>query len=114
MAKRKDTSVVEDVPAVVPEWSPPHEVTRWWALPNGGVVEGVDAGGELQPPEGAVEISREEYEQRLAVLKSEHAAYVDGLRAEDERRTREDFDALRAAGIPEATARRMSGYTGEL
>lgn len=96
-----------------PAWSPPREVTRWWLLENGGVVESVDAGGALHPPEGAVEIGREEYEQRLADLKGAHAAYLEELLGADERRTREDYEALLAAGVAEATARRVSGYEGE-
>ncbi|MDX3237197.1 hypothetical protein PV392_16265 [Streptomyces sp. ME03-5709C] len=47
--------------------------------------------------------------QTLRVANEEHVAE---LQAEDEQRTREDFEALIALGMPEATARRMSGYEG--
>jgi hypothetical protein len=40
------------------------------------------------------------------------AERAEALQAEDEQRTLSDYQALVAAGIPKATARRLSGYEG--
>ncbi|MGW3971213.1 hypothetical protein ACWEFD_18175 [Streptomyces ardesiacus] len=58
-------------------------------------------------------VSREEYETRQAEIRAAREKYVADLQAEDDRRTREDYEALISSGVPEATARRLSGYTGE-
>lgn len=58
-------------------------------------------------------VDQAEYDARYAELQAARAEYLAQLQAEDERRTREDYLALRAAGVPEATARRLSGYEGE-
>lgn len=50
------------------------------------------------------------YKKQLAKLRKAHDELVAGLRAADEARLLEDYDALLAAGIPEATARRLSGH----
>lgn len=57
-------------------------------------------------------VSEEEYRSHLNGLVEQRAEYLAGLLAGDEERTRGDFEALTAAGIPDATARRMSGYQG--
>lgn len=58
-------------------------------------------------------VDREEYETRKGEIRAAREAHVADLQAEDEQRTREDYEALIATGVPEATARRLSGYTGE-
>lgn len=70
----------------------------------------VEDGTEVPPPAGAVEISQSEYRDGVAAVESAHAEYVAGLEEADEVRARADYEALIAAGIPEETARRMSGY----
>lgn len=93
------------------------ERTVYYRYPDGSVeVVTVTVGGDDEspaPPEGAVEIDRQTYEAELAAIEA----------AREERRRRQadqeqvqqlaDYQALTAAGIPEATARRMSGYTGD-
>lgn len=59
-------------------------------------------------------VTEEEYQARLGALTGQRARYVAGLLAADEERTRGDFEALTAVGVPEATARRMSGYEGDV
>lgn len=57
-------------------------------------------------------VDRDEYEARQDEIRTAREEHVAALQAEDERRTREDYEALIATGVPEATARRLSGYTG--
>ncbi|PSK58004.1 hypothetical protein B0E38_01849 [Streptomyces sp. 111WW2] len=57
-------------------------------------------------------VSRDEYSDRLQELREGTAAHLAGLTAEDEARHRADYEALRAAGVAEVSARRMAGYTG--
>ncbi|UJV43003.1 hypothetical protein [Streptomyces sp. AMCC400023] len=57
-------------------------------------------------------VSEAAYETRLGELRADTGVRVAGLVAGDEERARADFDALTGAGIPEATARRLSGYEG--
>lgn len=58
-------------------------------------------------------VTREEYDERLEEIQAVRDAAREEREAEDLARQREDYLALRAAGVPEATARRMSGYEGE-
>jgi hypothetical protein len=64
---------------------------------------------EVVPPEGMTRITVEEHDQLLAVMTEARAARVAAITADDRRRATDDFDALRACGIPEVTARRLSG-----
>ena len=64
----------------------------------------------VTPPEGATEITKEQYDTELAAIEAANAAALAETQAADRARQREDYEALLAAGIPEATARRMSGY----
>ncbi|MGA5202808.1 hypothetical protein [Streptomyces variegatus] len=65
-----------------------------------------------QLPEGATPLTEAEYADALADVQAQHAAHVQQLTQEAETNQSADYEALRAAGIPEATARRLSGYTG--
>ena len=56
--------------------------------------------------------SKIEYDQYLAVLEEQHAIYLAEIAAREQQVLKADYDALIAAGIPEATARRITGYTG--
>ncbi|WP_405893671.1 hypothetical protein OG272_15580 [Streptomyces sp. NBC_00104] len=55
-------------------------------------------------------VPEERYRGRLAELEAEHAEHIAQLEAEDLARTRGDYEALIAAGVPAATASRLSGY----
>lgn len=57
-------------------------------------------------------VTEQEYNEAVAQMELQRAEYVANLQAEDNARQLEDYQALRAAGVPEATARRMSGYDG--
>ncbi|KAA9379597.1 hypothetical protein F5972_08040 [Microbispora cellulosiformans] len=85
---------------------------RYFRLPGGG-VELVDqeGGAPYVPPDGAVELTEEEYRQELAAIEAARQAYQEQQEAEATAKAREDYLALKAAGLPEETARRLSGYT---
>ncbi|MFD1937564.1 hypothetical protein ACFSKW_39465 [Nonomuraea mangrovi] len=111
MRKRNFVEVPESV--AVASSSP--ELRTMYVAYASGAVAFVESNEEtISLPDGTKEITRQEYEARLAELKAANAKHVAALRADDERRTREDYEALSAAGVQEATARRLSGYTGEL
>lgn len=56
--------------------------------------------------------SKIEYDQYLRVLEEQHAIYLAEMAAREQQLLKADYDALIAAGIPEATARRITGYNG--
>ncbi|MFD9903939.1 hypothetical protein [Streptomyces sp. NPDC059063] len=64
-------------------------------------------------PGGAKRLSAKAYRAALEDVRAARQEHAAALQAGDEERLRGDFEALRAAGIPEATARRLSGYTAE-
>ena len=61
-------------------------------------------------PEGATLITQEEYEEGLKALQAERDEYRARLDTEDQERMQDDYDALRKLGVPEGTARRLTGY----
>lgn len=68
------------------------------------------AGERPVPPDGAVEISAGEYEAALSEVAAVNAAHVAGLVAADDEVLRTAYDELRAAGMSEAPARRLTGF----
>lgn len=64
-------------------------------------------------PAGGVEITQADYDDQRAELDAAHAARLAELAATDAANTLSDYRELRAAGVSDAGARRMSGYTGE-
>jgi hypothetical protein len=71
-----------------------------------------DAAEEPALPEGATLLTPTEYAAALDDIKAERQEHAQQLTEADEAAQLADYQALRTAGIPEATARRMSGYTG--
>jgi len=53
-----------------------------------------------------------EYDQYLARLNEQNNIWFSETLAREQQLLKADYDALIAAGIPEATARRITGYTG--
>jgi hypothetical protein len=89
-------------------------VERYWRWPDGSVGASVwessQNGAEAPPPRaGAVEISAAEHDAGVAALAAARAEWVGGLVAEEAATALLDCTALILAGVPEATARRMSG-----
>lgn len=53
-----------------------------------------------------------EYDQYLARLQELNATWLAETHAREQQVQKADYDALVAAGIPDATARRITGYAG--
>ncbi|AXE76020.1 hypothetical protein [Streptomyces atratus] len=84
---------------------------HYYRYADGSVSEREYSGdGEPDVPEGASEITQQEYEEAKAALDAEQAEHVAAIDAEAQERARQDYEALIAAGIPPETAARMSGY----
>lgn len=90
------------------------EGTTYYVLYEDGSTGEIAVTGEEEPPlaKPGRFVPEKEYRARLGEMKAERAAHVAGLLVADEDRTRTDFEALTAAGIPEGTARRLSGWDG--
>lgn len=65
--------------------------------------------GSTRLPAGAVELDKAAYDAATAEWQDAKRQHVDELRAADRARLTDDYDALVAAGIPDVTARRLSG-----
>lgn len=100
---------LEHLPSLFP---PP---TRHYVLYEDGTLGLIEHRGQ-EPPRlarpGRI-ITEEEYARRRDQWEIAVADHAEKLRAADEERCRADFLALLASGIPEETARRLSGYTGD-
>ncbi|WPR52861.1 hypothetical protein SJI45_19180 [Streptomyces sp. S399] len=91
------------------------DTVTYWVIYDDGSVGRIEITNGQQEPAlskpGRL-VSEVEYQERLDELRAEQERRRAERAAEDEARTRTDYLALRAAGVPEDTARRMSGYTG--
>lgn len=74
-------------------------------------VSGTD-GAEPDLPEGATPLTETEYQTALAELRAQQQSHAADVTAAEQQTQQADYEALRALNVPEATARRMSGYTG--
>ncbi|WP_327421697.1 hypothetical protein OG763_14230 [Streptomyces sp. NBC_01230] len=98
-----DASVLDEQPAGEPR--------TYWVLYEDGALARIEAiGDEVKVPEGGQLLTEEEYEQRLQQWQEANDAHVAELKAADQARQTEDYEALLAAGLPEATAARLAGY----
>ncbi|MGC4947690.1 hypothetical protein ACLQ2N_16030 [Streptomyces sp. DT224] len=88
-------------------------VTYWVLYDDGSVgrIESTTGEPELNQPGHFV--TEAEYQQRVAELEAANAEWIAEQQAADVARQREDYLALIEAGVPETTARRLSGYEGE-
>ncbi|MDX2643465.1 hypothetical protein PV341_07730 [Streptomyces sp. PA03-1a] len=98
----------------IPTDEPEAERVTYWILYEDGSAGRVQSttGEEPVLTKPGRLVDEAEYNEVFEALRAANEAHLAQLQAEDEQRTREDYEALRAAGVPEATARRMSGYTG--
>ncbi|MER7742302.1 hypothetical protein ABTX34_28975 [Streptomyces sp. NPDC096538] len=91
------------------------DVTLYYRDAEGTLVSRTVTGEGAQPPEppeGSTVLTTAEYETALAEVEAERQAYAQQLAETDQANQLADYQALRASGIPEATARRLTGYTG--
>jgi hypothetical protein len=87
------------------------EVTDWYVIYDDGSAGHMQVLAETEPvlSRPGRFVTRDEYSDRLGELNAATAAYVAELTAADEARQTADYEALLAAGVPDDTARRMSG-----
>lgn len=64
-------------------------------------------------PEGAALLSKAAYTRALTGIERGREAHRETVRVQEAAQVRDDYAALRGAGIPEGTARRLSGHAGE-
>lgn len=83
-----------------------------------GSIRGVSStpqeGTQQRVPDGAEEITRDQYVALKERARQQILDHQDELRAADAVRQRADYDALRAVNIPDELARRLSGYQEEV
>lgn len=77
-----------------------------------GISSTPQPGTRQRVPDGATEISRDQYVMLKQEAQASKTAYREGLVAADEQRQRADYDALRAVNLPDELARRLSGFGG--
>lgn len=89
------------------------EATTYYVLYDDGSASLITSTTDEEPPlaKPGQFVDRATYETRAAELRELREDHAAALQAADQQRAQEDYDALLAAGIPEATARRLSGYT---
>lgn len=91
------------------------ETTQYFRTADGVLASRKTTGDTEEPqplPDGATALTEEEYEAALLDVEAARQEHAEELVATDEANQRADYDALVATGVPEATARRLSGYTG--
>lgn len=91
----------------------PETATFYVLYEDGSSGEITVSGGEtpqLAKP-GRI-VPAKKYEDRLTGLRAHHEEQSARLVAGDEGRTHSDYEALRAAGVAEEAARRLSGWNG--
>lgn len=79
-------------------------------------VESQDAGSVITPAltkPGRL-VTGEEYDRAQAGLRADRDVYVTRLREADRERVSADYRALAALGVPDATARRLTGWSVEM
>jgi len=87
--------------------------TVYVQYPNGSVarLETTTDPAEVTLPEGAEQITGEQYDQALAAIQQTNARRRAELDEQLNQEARGDYEALLALNVPESTARRLSGYT---
>lgn len=93
---------------------PAGDTATYYVVYDDGTAGLIEVTGGHEPPRLArpgTLVPATRYEARLEELTADHAAYVTQLQAAEEARTRQDYEALLSVGVPEESARRMSGYT---
>jgi hypothetical protein len=92
------------------------EATLYYRTADGVLTSRVVTGETVEEPalpEGATELTAEQYETALAAVNEARQEHAEELVATDQANAHADYEALLASGIPEATARRLTGYAGE-
>jgi len=88
------------------------EKVRYFQHPGGAVSE-LTATEPVIMPEGTREITAKTYERKLSELQTKAQDQAAQLDKEGLRQRQSDYEALKALGLPEESARRMSQYHEE-
>lgn len=97
----------------VPQDAEDSDAVTYWVIYDDGSIGKIETtGGPPTLPKPGRFVTEEEYRERAEELDAAHREHLERLRREEEARTWADFKALLDAGVPEETARRLSGYTG--
>lgn len=89
------------------------DTTLYYRTAEGALVSRTVTGeGEPVVPDGATVLTPEEHAAELVDIEAQREAHAQELTDADAAAALEDYSALRAAGIPEVSARRLTGYTG--
>ncbi|MCF3960600.1 hypothetical protein [Streptomyces fuscigenes] len=91
----------------------PDPITAWVQYEDGSLGSITVTGGQL--PELARPgrlITQAEFETLNAAMSAAHTSRLQDMAEEETARQTREYQDLRKAGIPEETARRLSGYTG--
>lgn len=92
------------------------DLYRYYSFPDGSVAERVvttdDPGKVIPVPDGATEITADEYAARLAQIQAANEQQQADTQAAEAAAKKAAYDELRAAGISDAVARTLSGYQG--
>lgn len=88
------------------------ETRVFWVVYEDGSTERLETDSQEEPQlhKPGQFVSETVYKKKLAGLEKAKDQLIAGLRAEDNARLDEDYQALLGAGLPEATAKRLSGY----
>lgn len=90
------------------------ESTQHYRTADGALAARTVTGMELpELPEGATPLTPKQYDTELKRVKAKQEEHKERLAAEDQERMRGDYDALRALGVPESTASRLTGFLVE-
>lgn len=92
----------------------PVETHEQWAILDDGSVASWRYEGSTPPPlpgPGRL-VSREEYEQARAAIVQAVEEGREQAEAAERQQIESDYEALRALGLPDSTARRLTSYTG--
>ncbi|MET7720705.1 hypothetical protein [Streptomyces mirabilis] len=93
--------------------TPPEPTTHYVQYPDGHISQITATGAEPVLAEGAKLLTQEQYEETRAQMLEAHEARLVELQAGEEAAQLQQYKDLRAVGLPEATARSLSGYTGQ-
>ncbi|MEZ7005814.1 hypothetical protein [Streptomyces sp. AD55] len=98
----------------LPGFEPERPSRQLFAAFDDGVVARITVQGDREPAltRGGRLISEAEYEERRAAMAAAHDARLAELHELETARCLTQYQDLTRAGIPDATARSLSGYTG--
>ncbi|MET9818351.1 hypothetical protein [Streptomyces sp. NPDC006355] len=97
-----------------PDYEPPEEPVTGWVLYDDGSIGSISVTGGKLPVLGRPGrlITKEEYERLTAEMTAAHTARLEAAEAEAAARQAREYRDLTTAGVPDATARSLTGYTG--